>query len=211
MAVFHSTLFSSIRGTLGNVTVYRLQSTNVMRSNVRDVRDARTPAQLKHREKWRMLMYFSSGLKRVLEQGFPALAARERTNRFVSCNMAVADCTDEGQVVFDYPRLCLSSGELLLPDVTASLSEAGDALVFSQRRQPLKPLMYDDDALYGVVWMGEKFAGWMIPLHLRGETAELHFPLPKELKGRTFQVYAFAVNARRTQASQTLWAGEFRG
>lgn len=211
MAIFKSTLFSSIRGTLGNVTVYRLGATNIMRSNVRDFRDAQTPAQLKHRAKWRMLMYFSSGLKKVLEQGFPGLSARERANSFVSANMPVADCTDEGQVVFDYPHLCLSSGELAAPDVTASLSGVGDTLVFSQRRQPLKPRMYDDDALYGVIWMGEKFYGWMIPLHLRGETAELHFPLPKELKGHTFHVYAFAVNARNTQASQTLWVGEFRG
>ena len=49
----------------------------------------------------------------------------------------------------------------------------------------------------------------LLPLHQRKETAEVCFTLPEEWKNTSFHIYAFAVNARATKASETLWLGNF--
>lgn len=50
MAVFESGLFSRLSGSFGNVTMYRLGDSNVVKGK-RWARDARTPLQLIHRAK----------------------------------------------------------------------------------------------------------------------------------------------------------------
>ena len=69
--------------------------------------------------------------------------------------------------------------------------------------------MYDDDRLYVFLWNPEVLRTNLLPLHQRKETAEVCFTLPEEWKNTSFHIYAFAVNARATKASETLWLENF--
>ena len=83
MAVFESGLFSRLSGSFGNVTMYRLGDSNVVKGK-RWARDARTPSQLIHRAKWKVLGLLAMRMKKVLELGFPGREARGRVNGFMS-------------------------------------------------------------------------------------------------------------------------------
>ena len=83
-----------------------------------------------------------------LELGFPGREARGRVNGFMSRNLPCMACDEELNVSVDYSKLKVSAGELRAPEVTAQWADSGGILIFKQKRQPLKPLMYDDDRLY---------------------------------------------------------------
>ena len=59
MAVFESGLFSRLSGSFGNVTMYRLGDSNVVKGK-RWARDARTPSQLIHRHCFMIAPSFST-------------------------------------------------------------------------------------------------------------------------------------------------------
>ena len=208
MAVFESGLFSRLSGSFGNVTMYRLGDSNVVKGK-RWARDARTPLQLIHRAKWKVLGLLAMRMKKVLELGFPGREARGRVNGFMSRNLPCMTCDEGLNVSVDYSKLKVSAGELQAPEVTAQWADSGGILIFKQKRQPLKPLMYDDARLYVFLWNPEVLRTNLLPLHQRKETAEVCFTLSEEWKNTSFHIYAFAVNARATKASETLWLGNF--
>ena len=210
MAVFESALFSKLSGSFGNITMYRLGDSNVVKGR-RWTRDTRTPAQLIHRAKWKVLGLLAMRMKKVLELGFPGREARGRVNGFMSRNLPCMVCDEEVTVSVDYSKLKVSAGELQVPEVTAQWADTGETLIFKQKRQPLKPLMYDDDRLYVFLWNPDVLRTKLLPLYQRKETAEMCFALPEEWKNTSFHVYAFAVNACATKASETLWLGNFHG
>lgn len=109
----------------------------------------RTPSQLIHRAKWKVLGLLAMRMKKVLELGFPGREARGRVNGFMSRNLPCMACDEGLNVSVDYSKLKVSAGELRAPEVTAQWADSGGILIFKQKRQPLKPLMYDDDRLYG--------------------------------------------------------------
>ena len=162
MAVFESGLFSRLSGSFGNVTMYRLGDSNVVKGK-RWARDARTPSQLIHRAKWKVLGLLAMRMKKVLELGFPGREARGRVNGFMSRNLPCMACDEGLNVSVDYIFL----------------------------------------------WNPEVLRTNLLPLHQRKETAEVCFTLPEEWKNTSFHIYAFAVNARATKASETLWLGNF--
>ena len=209
MAVFESGLFSELSGSLGNITIYRLGDTKVVKGKAW-VRDAHTPAQLMHQAKWKVLGLLSTRMKKVLELGFPDREARGRVNGFMSRNLPYVACDEALNVTVDYSKLKISAGELQAPEVTAQWAETGETLIFLQKRLSLRPLMYDDDQLYAFLWNPEVLRTKLLALHQRKETAEIRFTLPEEWKDTSFHVYAFAVNAHTTKASETLWLGNFQ-
>ena len=140
MAVFESGLFSRLSGSFGNVTMYRLGDSNVVKGK-RWARDARTPLQLIHRAKWKVLGLLAMRMKKVLELGFPGREARGRVNGFMSRNLPCMTCDEGLNVSVDYSKLKVSAGELQAPEVTAQWADSGGILIFKQKRQPLKPLM----------------------------------------------------------------------
>lgn len=173
MAVFESGLFSRLSGSFGNVTMYRLGDSNVVKGK-RWARDARTPSQLIHRAKWKVLGLLAMRMKKVLELGFPGREARGRVNGFMSRNLPCMACDEGLNVSVDYSKLKVSAGELRAPEVTAQWADSGGILIFKQKRQPLKPLMYDDDRLYVFLWNPEVLRTNLLPLHQRKETAEAY-------------------------------------
>ena len=102
MAVFESGLFSRLSGSFGNVTMYRLGDSNVVKGK-RWARDARTPLQLIHRAKWKVLGLLAMRMKKVLELGFPGREARGRVNGFMSRNLP---CMTTGFMFFSGIRKC---------------------------------------------------------------------------------------------------------
>ena len=101
MAVFESGLFSRLSGSFGNVTMYRLGDSNVVKGK-RWARDARTPLQLIHRAKWKVLGLLAMRMKKVLELGFPGREARGRVNGFMSRNLPCMTCDEGLNVSVDY-------------------------------------------------------------------------------------------------------------
>ncbi|MFR7822486.1 MAG: hypothetical protein ACLU30_04210 [Odoribacter splanchnicus] len=139
--------------------------------------DARTPSQLIHRAKWKVLGLLAMRMKKVLELGFPGREARGMVNGFMSRNLPCMACDEGLNVSVDYSKLKVSAGELQAPEVTAQWADSDGTLIFKQKRQPLKPLMYDDDRFYVFLWNPEVLRTNLLPLHQRKETAEVCFTL----------------------------------
>lgn len=210
MAIFVSILFKKLRGRLGNLTVYKRCGENVVRVLGNDIRDARTPRQLKHRAKFAALVSRDWGLDEVIPLGYPSSSAQQSINGFVSRNLSSMLCDEEFHVSLDFRQLRLSSGELAAPDADAAYDPETGILIFTQRRQPLKPMMYDDDLLYGIVWFSDKPRSLIVPLSERGESAETRYIVPEEYRSFSFHVYVFAVSARGVKTSETVWLSTIR-
>ena len=122
MAVFESGLFSRLSGSFGNVTMYRLGDSNVVKGK-RWARDARTPSQLIHRANG-VLGLLAMRMKKVLELGFPVGKSEERVNGFMSRNLPCMACDEGLNVSVDYSKLKVSAGELRAPEVTAQWADS---------------------------------------------------------------------------------------
>nr|WP_306449135.1 DUF6266 family protein [Odoribacter splanchnicus] len=198
-----------ISGRIGDHIFYAAGDKRYVRRAPAKVSNSRTPSQLIHRAKWKVLGLLAMRMKKVLELGFPGREARGMVNGFMSRNLPCMACDEGLNVSVDYSKLKVSAGELQAPEVTAQWADSDGTLIFKQKRQPLKPLMYDDDRFYVFLWNPEVLRTNLLPLHQRKETAEVCFTLPEEWKNTSFHIYAFAVNARATKASETLWLGNF--
>ena len=60
MAIFESTIFENLSGTVGNVTSYKLKDKQVARAKIFSRKDAKTLQQLKQRTR-RILHLFKKG------------------------------------------------------------------------------------------------------------------------------------------------------
>ena len=58
MAIFESTIFENLSGTVGNVTSYKLKDKQVARAKIFSRKDAKTLQQLKQRTRMKTISLF---------------------------------------------------------------------------------------------------------------------------------------------------------
>lgn len=210
MAIFESVLFSKLRKSVGNITMYELNGENIVRGKY-SKRDIKSPEQLAQRARMKKVKKLSYDLWMALHTGFPAKNRSISINKFVSRNIGLMNPDEEYRVTYDVTQLKLSSGELLPPKVSAVINREAGTVTFTQERQPLRPLAPDDDRVYGVVWGRESRKTQVFPLRLRCEPGSTVATLKTEILEHPLEVYAFTVSGNGKKASETIWiTGEQR-
>lgn len=204
MAIFNSTIFRDLSGSVGNVTSYKLGDKQVARAKTFIVRDPKSLAQLKQRLRMKEAVKLRWGFVGVLPLGFCTSSNKACLNGFLRENIKKVEVDDDLNVTCDLLSLSLSAGELALPSIRAEVSVEERQVVFRWERQPLMPYMFKDDRLYGVVYESGSRKCREVELGTRGTSGELAWKLPEKWDAGKLVVYGFAVSADGKKASGTL-------
>ena len=204
MAKFVSVVFRDLSGSVGNVTSYVLDGAQVVRSKPLLVRDAKSLAQLKQRERMKVINKLWRRFANALMVGYCSPSAKVYSNCFVRDNMRKIQVDDELNAEVNLLELSLSATGLALPLIGAEIDPEGRRVVFSWKKQPLMPYMFKDDCLYGCVYETGKRRSRKVELGTRGVSGELAWTLPKDWDAGKLVVYGFAVSADGKRASGTL-------
>ena len=203
MGKFKSTLFRDLSGSVGNVTSYVLDGEQVVRSKPFRVCDSKSLAQLKQRERMKLISGLRRRVAKVLTIGYCSGSAKVCSNRFVKDNVGKVQVDDELKAGVDLLELTLSGAGLALPVIGAEIDGATGRVVFHWKKQPFMPYMFKDDRLYGVVYETKSRKTRAIELGTRGVSGELAWELPKGWDAGKLVVYGFAVSADGKRASGT--------
>ena len=195
MGKFKSTLFRDLSGSVGNVTSYVLDGEQVC--------DSKSLAQLKQRERMKLISGLRRRVAKVLTIGYCSGSAKVCSNRFVKDNVGKVQVDDELKAGVDLLELTLSGAGLALPVIGAEIDGATGRVVFHWKKQPFMPYMFKDDRLYGVVYETKSRKIRAIELGTRGVSGELAWELPKGWDAGKLVVYGFAVSADGKRASGT--------
>ncbi len=209
MGIFKSPLFSKLRKSVGNITMYELDGVQVVRAKTWK-NDRQSPAQLTQRARMKAVKKLTHSLADAIHTGFPANNHSVSINRFVSQNIGLMNPDENGQTVYDISLLQLSSGELLPPAVTVVFDREKRNLIFTQERQPLHPLSPDNDRVYGIVWAKEEEESQVFPLRQRCEPGTTPVQLPTDYQNCSLEVFAFTVSANGKKTSRTIWLGSIK-
>ena len=204
MAIFDPTIFQGLSGSVGNVTAYKLGDKHVARGKAIVIKDAKTLAQLKQRERMRVVTALRRGFIVVLEAGYCSASRKVCSNCFVRDNIGKVEVDDDMNVTLDLLSLSLSGGELNIPRVGAEIEANERQVLFRWERQPLMPRAAKDDRLFGVVYERVLQRSRLVELGTRGESGELAWMLPEEWDAGQLVVYGFAASANGRKASGTL-------
>ncbi|MFR1240842.1 MAG: hypothetical protein ACLSDJ_06800 [Butyricimonas faecihominis] len=91
MAIFESTIFENLSGTVGNVTSYKLKDKQVARAKIFSRKDAKTLQQLKQRTRMKTISLFKHHLTPILPSSY--LFRKDASNRFGSKHEEVKSMT----------------------------------------------------------------------------------------------------------------------
>ncbi|MCB6971136.1 MULTISPECIES: DUF6266 family protein [Butyricimonas] len=204
MATFNPTIFQDISGSVGNVTTYKLGDKHVARAKAFEVKDAKTPAQLKQRTRVSVITKLRRSFNAALEIGYCSSSKKVCLNCFMKDNVGKVEVDDDMNVTLDLLSLSLSGGELDIPRVGAEIEANERQVRFRWERQPLMPRAAKDDRLFGVVYERVLQRSRLVELGTRGESGELAWMLPEEWDAGQLVVYGFAASANGRKASGTL-------
>lgn len=204
MAIFDSTIFRDLSGSVGNVTAYKLGDKQVARAKTFVVRDAKSLAQLKQRLRMKEVARLRRGIVGVLPLGFCTSSRKVCLNGFLKENIKKVEVDDDLNVTFDLLSLSLSAGELALPSIQAEVDGDMRWVMFHWVKQPLMPYMFKDDRLYGVVYESGLRRCRKVELGTRGVSGDMAWELPRDWDAGKLVVYGFAVSADGKKASGTL-------
>ncbi len=205
MAISQNPLTGKMSGTVGNFVTSSLGSQNIVRAKAFTTRDAKTEAQLKQRDGFKMIADLYSTLGGIPDEGFAQRS--ENTSAyaaFMAKNLSEAIDKSGDAAVLDYTKLQLSDGSLQLPTVKeATLTGAGITLRYQPKIKMLSN--YPTDELVAVLLLKSGEA-WL-ERQLRGEGAEVVITI--EASGITAEdiqgVYLFAKRADGSKASKTAY------
>ena len=204
MAIFESTIFENLSGTVGNVTSYKLKDKQVARAKIFSRKDAKTLQQLKQRTRMKTISLFKHHLTPILASGFCTSSRKDASNRFLALNMGKVEVDDELNVTIDPLQLAISDGPLALPVIEAKIDHAGRRIIFRWKKQPLMPYMYKNDCLYGAIYETQMGRSRKVILGTRAEAGETTWELPKDWNSDHLVIYGFATTADGQKSSPTL-------
>lgn len=151
----------------------------------------------------RLLPAIQLGFQRP-KRGLSAANMFIRQNRKAVTVMKNED-TQLYEATVDYSQLELSDGDLFLPAVTATLDPEQHRVTFEIGEAMSVGRVYPDDLLIGVMYE-KKFQICIVQeLGKRSDVGEVPVTLPGQFDMSALEVYAFAVNRKRKDASPSLY------
>jgi hypothetical protein len=114
-----------MRGSYGNNTFVRYAKKNIVRAKPLNIKDAKTKKQLRHRQKFRLLVNIYQTVGDIIDTGFLQLKnGMTSYNMYISNNIKTAFDKTSEEPIIDYSRLLVSKG--LIPRMNVLESRVGD-------------------------------------------------------------------------------------
>ena len=195
----------AMSGSYGNITTLRFAGKNFIRAKPFEPKDAKTPKQLLHREKFSMLADIYTAFGGITDTGFLLLKkGMTGYNMFISTNFKLAFDKTSKVPVINYSRLLVSMGAI--PRV--SLLESGvGAQGITIRYEPNigLPKVSDTDELTAFAWL--KNMKLLIEKQTRGneETGTLVLNCPDLNVEDVVCCYLFARSADGKMSSNSIY------
>jgi hypothetical protein len=205
MATSQNPMTGKMSGAMGNFVTSSLGSQNIVRTKAFNRKDAKTEAQVKQRDGFKMIADVYSALGGIPDEGFAQRS--ENTSvyaAFMAKNLSEAIDKSGDISVFDYTKLQLSDGNLQLPTIKeATLTSEGIVLKYLSKIRMLSNYPTDEMVAVLLLKSGEVW----LERQARGEDAE--GTLTIEATGITAEeiqgIYLFAKRADGSKTSKTVY------
>lgn len=205
MARSQNPLTGKMSGTVGNFVTSSLGSQNIVRTKAFMMRDAKTEAQVKQREGFKMIAKLYSALGGIPEEGFaqrtPGTTAYAA---FMAANLTGAIDKSGSESVIDYTKLKLADGTLGNPTVkSASLTAEGIVIGYLPMLKDLRNLPTDEVVALTILKTGELW----VERQARGQDAPANLVIPVEGVTREdiLGIYLFVKRADGSKVSKSVY------
>ena len=205
MAISQNPLTGKMSGTVGNFVTSSLGSQNIVRTKAFMTRDAKTEAQLKQRDGFKMIAHLYSTLGGIPDEGFNQRPQNTSAYAaFMAKNLSEAIDKSGENVVLDYSKVQVSAGSLALPAVKeATLTAAGIELKYLPNMKMLNNFASDEIVALlllksGEVWLERQPRGESPEATVTIEATDVTLPDIKAL-------YVFALRADGSKASNSVY------
>ena len=179
-------------GKLGPAVGYRWNGIWVLRSRPEYVRNPRTEAQMRCRNRFKASVQLAAAMRMAVAQGFTAIAREHGMtayNVFVSANQPCFDMRD-GQFVVDWRRLSLSEGPVAPVVFGVPSVDERNVLSVSFDRNGGARMSRPHDYVYLYVYCPDLQDGLLAaPVYRRDRVVRLM--LPETFVGRELLLYGF--------------------
>jgi hypothetical protein len=192
MAKQYGSYMGGFSGKLGPAVGYRWNGIWVLRSRPEYVRNPRTEAQMRCRNRFKASVQLAAAMRMAVAQGFTAIAREHGMtayNVFVSANQPCFDMRD-GQFVVDWRRLSLSEGPVAPVLFGVPSVDERNVLSVSFDRNGGARMSRPHDYVYLYVYCPELQDGLLAaPVYRRDRAVRLM--LPETFVGRELLLYGF--------------------
>ena len=205
MALSQNPMTGKMSGTVGNFVTSSLGSQNIVRAKAFMTRDAKTEAQLKQRDGFKMIADLYNTLGGISAEGFTQRTQNTSAYAaFMAENLSVAIDKSGVTAVLDYTKVQVSSGSLQLTSVKeASLTTAGIVLKYLPKNKMLNNFASDEIVALlllksGEVWLERQPRG-------EGLEATLTIEVTDITLADIQAVYVFALRADGSKSSKSVY------
>jgi hypothetical protein len=205
MAISQNPLTGQMSGTVGNFVTSSLGSQNIVRTKAFRPRDAKTEAQVKQRDGFKMIVDLIPALGSIPEEGFVQRPADTSVYvAFMAANMPAAIDKSGETTVIDYSKLTVSNGSISKVIVTeATLDETGITVRYmpslkNERNKPTDEIVALALLASGELWVERQPRGSEL-------TDSILIPVTNVTAADMLGVYLFAKRADGSKSSKTTY------
>ena len=205
MARSQNPLTGKMSGTVGNFVTSSLGSQNIVRAKAFTTRDAKTEAQVKQRNGFKMIadLYFTLG--GIPEEGFVQRSSETTTYAaFMAVNLAGAIDKSGSESIIDFTKLKVAVGTLSDPLVkSATLNAEGIEISYLPKLKDPRNLSTDEVVVLVLLKTGELW----IERQPRGDVspATLIIPVVDVTSDDIQGIYLFIKRADGTKVSKSVY------
>lgn len=210
MSKAESNTTKGLRGSNGNQTYRKLCGQTIVSQRIEE-NTTNTPKQSKQRALMKCKGKLSSSMLVAIRNGF---LHRKRlhtaANAFVQINdeAVTAEATEkplEWTVTTDFTKIICASGNLTLPNITATYDAETKNIVFNVLAPYAGSLMQPDDMVYVAIYETKKNLCLCPELGPRSEVKTYTFQLPEGWNRDNLAIYSFVGNKRTKRNSQSIY------
>jgi hypothetical protein len=205
MAISQNPMTGKMSGTVGNFVTSSLGSQNIVRAKAFSRKDAKTEAQVKQRNGFKMIADLFPALGSIPAEGFVQRSSNTSVYvAFMAANMQEAIDKSGETSVIDYSKLIVSDGSLSKVIVTeAILDETGITITYLTQLK--NQMNYSTDEVVAVVLL--KTGELWIERQERGSelSNSILIPLTNNAAADIQAAYVFAKRADGSKASKTTY------
>lgn len=208
MAIYDAGYLSPIKNKLGNAVGRRWRNLNVLSVYNGSPRNPRSRAQQLNRTRFSAISSLAMAFAEAIGSGFkPSTNGSKVPPRgmFIRKNWDYVHAEEVGSATIDYDELSVSSGSLTKPLVASPTFATPYTVTVSQEDTTERARANADDKVIVAVYSPESYE--MVTKEASRTDATIDVAVPDIWVGQRVHVYAFAVNADETSASDSTYVG----
>lgn len=212
MAKLPNGMLGGMSGKLGNLITVTRNGVTYVRTKPASVKDPKSPAQLRQRERFALVMDVVKRIKPFLRAGYAGsrqMGNGNTVNRAIAFNIRNAVKGEWPGQLIDYTQLLVAEGDLPgCPDAQASLEESR-YLTLGWSDNSGRGGARVTDQLMVLVWCPEINESVDVLSGPARPVGNYRLELPSSFVGRGLHVYAAFRSADGSETSDSNWAGSF--